>query len=73
MFDEICRYGRTCILYYLRAGFYYSIKVSFARHRNNVEHKLVLHKLELELGAYASELELNLELELELRAYKKHV
>jgi hypothetical protein len=33
----------------------------------NVEHKLVLH--ELELGAYASELEL----ELELRAYRKQM
>ncbi len=35
----------------------------------NVEHKLVLHELELELGAYASELEL----ELELRAYRKQM
>jgi hypothetical protein len=32
---------------------------------NNIEHKLVLH--ELELGAYASELEL------ELRAYRKQM
>ncbi len=36
---------------------------------NNIEHKLVLHELELELGAYASELEL----ELELRAYRKQM